>query len=504
MRRARLLLALTAALVLLSAGCAGIGRPDPVSPGSTLEATVVDRDNDGDLERGPGEPLLDRTELAPKGAARREVARFGQLTDTHVRDEESPARVPFLDRLGPPVTSTFRPQEALSPQVLAAAVRSMNAEKPSAVFITGDLIDNAQAVELDQFLGILDGRKVDPDTGAVGYRGVQQASNPDGSFYRPAVDAPRIPDMLTRAETPFLSPGLRAPWYAALGNHDVLVQGELPPSKDTDAIATGDQMLQTFDPALRDVVDQLPRREDSPNTPDLRGVPLGTIEQLLARGVPGRTTTVPADPARRHLRNAELLERLREATGVASSGPRLDYAIDTAGIRAIVLDTVDRRGGADGVLDVAQAKFLERELGRASSDPVVVVDHHGLNRVGGPGAARARAALDRSPDVIAELTGDTHRNEIEPVHTRAGGYWRITTASLADWPMQGRMLRVVKGDDGSRAIETWVVDQAGGPGDKDLPGAARELAWIDAQGGRPQRLAGGREDRNARLWLPPK
>jgi 3',5'-cyclic AMP phosphodiesterase CpdA len=497
-------LALLTALAALVAGCEGIGRDEPTPPGSTLLATVVDRDDDGDLERGPGEPLVDRTELAPRGKATREIARFGQLTDTHVRDEESPARVPFLDRLGPPVTSTFRPQEALSPQVLAAAVRSLNAERPSAVFITGDLVDSAQAGELTQFLGVLAGRQVDPDTGARGYRGVQQAGNPDGSFYRPALDEPRIDDMLTRAATEFLSPGLRAPWYAALGNHDALVQGELPPSRATDAIASGNRMLQTFDPAIRDLVDRLPRRDDAPETPDLRGVPLDAIERLLAGGVPGDAKRVPPDPARRHLRNGELLERLRSATGVASSGPRLSYAIVTAGVRAIVLDTVDRAGGADGVLDAAQARFLERELGRAGDVPVVVVSHHGLDRVGGPGAARARAALDRSADVVAELAGDTHRNEIEPVRTRAGGYWRITTSSLADWPMQGRMLRIVEGDGGARAIETWMVDQAGGPGNKDLPGAARELAWVDPQGGRPLGFAGTREDRNARLWLPPR
>ena len=34
-----------------------------------------------------------------------------------------------------------------------------------------------------------------------------------------------------------------------------------------------------------------------------------------------------------------------------------------------------------------------------------------------------------------------------------------------------------------------------------LAGAARELAFLDAQGGRPQGFAGGPEDRNARLYV---
>ena len=35
-----------------------------------------------------------------------------------------------------------------------------------------------------------------------------------------------------------------------------------------------------------------------------------------------------------------------------------------------------------------------------------------------------------------------------------------------------------------------------------LAGISRELAYLDAQGGRPQRFAGARGDRNVRLFVP--
>ena len=309
----RLLLPLLLLAALVAAGCGSSGS---AGGGSTLRGTWVDPDHTGQLSRGPAQPLVGRTELAPRSKPVKQLALFAQFTDAHVRDEESPARVPFLDRYGGAFSSTFRPQEALSPQVLEETVRSIDALHPQAVVESGDLIDNDQQNELDQALGILRGGVVDPNSGAAGYSGVQSASNPDPLFYRPDVDAPRHPGLLAAAERRLRSPGLRARWYPVVGNHDVLVQGELAPTPALNAVATGSRRLVSLDPSIR------PTRADE----QFAGQ---EVAALLARGgLPGPTVHTAADPRRRLLSPAELVQRLRSAAHVGGSGSTLDYSFD--------------------------------------------------------------------------------------------------------------------------------------------------------------------------------
>ena len=473
-----------AALALLAAGCGGDGAPPARGhpAGSTLRATLTDRDGDGFLERGPALGLAERRDLGGGGRPGRELARFGQITDAHVRDEESPARVPFLDRLGPPFDSAFRPHEAESAQVLDAAVRALDADHPQAVAVTGDLADNAQADELDLAISVLRGGRADPGSGAPAYEGVQDPGNPDPYFYRPDHDAPRHPGLVQAAQRPFAATGLDAPWFPVLGNHDALVQGEVPSTPALERLATGPEMVTDLDV-------QPPTDEASAPA---------VVAAMLAdpAGLPGRTRRVTADPRRRTLRPAAAVARLRAAVPAArTEDGRLDYTFDIGPrVRAIVLDTVRREGGSRGVVLPRQVRWLERRLDEAGDRRVVVFSHNPLDD--SDGGEAALGALRDAGSAVAAIAGHRHRNSIEP--DRAGGFWRIGTASLADFPQQTRMFSLREGPAGGVVLDTWMVDHDG----RGLAGTARELAYLDAQGGRPQNYAGRPLDRNARLFVP--
>jgi 3',5'-cyclic AMP phosphodiesterase CpdA len=469
--------------IVAAAAVTGCGADVPAgggAGGSTLQATWRDPSGSGVLERESGEAPVDRTDLAPRARAGGELARFGLLTDAHVRDEESPARATFLDRLGGAFTPTFRPQETLTTQVLAGALRALRAQGPRQIVEAGDLIDNAQRNELDQALAVLHGGRVDPDSGAPGYTGVQDAANPDPFFYRPDVDPPRHPELAAAAQRPFTSPGAGVPWLPVVGNHDVRVAGVVAPTARLNAIATGGW-------ALADVDAQAALAELGTSAPSA-----AAVDRVLAGGLPGRQVAVPRDRARRLLSRPELVGRLRAASGVGGSGPVLDYAADLGpSVRLVVLDT--EAADPPGTPSAAQRAWLREQLEAAGDRWVLVASHRPL-----PGATLA--LLARDPRVVAALHGHTHRSRIRP-YRPAGtrGLWVIGTASLADWPQQARMLSLRERAGGGVVLTTWMVDAQG----SRLVGTARELAYLDAQGGRPAGDAGRPSDRNARLYRGP-
>ena len=443
------------------------------------------------MEPGPGAPLIARTELAPAAPLGKRLATLGHLTDAHVMDAESPARVPFLSQLGQPFNSTFRPQEALTAQVMDGAVRAIDALHPDAVIQGGDLIDNAQENELIRGLALLAGGRVDPWSGARRYHGVQEAGDADPFYYRPDIDAPRYPDLLAAATRRFHAPGLKAPWYPVLGDHDLLVQGILTPTSSTDGIARGSRAVWRLPTGLKAPSGAEepglggPRRVARPGT--LRTADPPAADRALGRGA-GRQAPPRAERGDRG-------RPARQAASLPRGGGTLDYTFDVGeGLRVIVLDLVRREGGSDGLVHAGQGSWLSRQLARAGDRWVLVVTHQPLtNSVGG---SNVLALLDRHPRVAAVLSGHTHKNLIEPRHGPGGGYWLISTASLIDYPQQARALTFHETAGGGIAIQAWMLDHV----PSELGDISRELSFLDAQGGRPQAFAGAPHDRNVTLF----
>ena len=416
-----LLLVLAAAGVAVAAGAS-----------STVNRTIADTDGDNRLDPAPGDAYEQRSELGTRTAARPGDAlwTFGQLTDTHIVDEESPARVEFLDKVGPPFTSAYRPQEGIGPQVADAMVREMaNAVSPvtsrriDAVMTTGDNTDNTQCNETRWMIDIHDGaanadpsclpaglrptsKQVEPDSGVEGtcgtvpdgtrYDGVRgdreyyepdASDGQDGPGYSPRqeqneAEAQRssivrdFPGLFERMNEPFLPKGFGdLPWYGIFGNHDGLVQGNQNRNAALDAIATGCVKITGLQPADLEAV----RRNPAALLP--------AIQRAVAAGL---TRTVPQDPRRHLLFKREYIQQHFVTSGVPvghgftpenlANGQGYYAFHPRPGLRFVVLDTVADAGGDGGNLDEAQFEWLDDQLaaGDAAGDLTLVFGHHTL------------------------------------------------------------------------------------------------------------------------------
>jgi metallophosphoesterase (TIGR03767 family) len=472
---------------------------------------------------GPGEPSLVRGDLlggVTRGpGSRTPLLTLGQLTDMHIIDAQSPARVEFLDRLNDPGSplaaqlpfqSAYRPQEMLTAHVAEAMVQALNALAGGPVtgrpldfaISTGDNADNTQRNELRWHIDLLDGHQpIRPDSGNYGkWEGIGGKDDYDTSYYHPdgtpflgqpdqaraTYGFPVVPGLHDACRAPFQATGLTVPWYTVFGNHDGLAQGTVPSLGVIGLIATG-ALKVTGLPLGLDLAGLLAQL-GSGNT--------AALELLLTAG-PAKLVT--ADQNRRMLTHQQTVAEHFNTTGAPIGHGYTQHNLDTdtayysfdpsasGPVHCISLDTCDTYGYDTGSIDQAQLTWLTNELqanssryldasgnwvtGTGQDKLIAIFSHHtvatmtnviGVNRVTGPTVANL---LLQYPNVVVWVNGHTHRNTVTP-HSRpagvavGGGFWEVNTAAHIDWPQQARVVEIVTNGDGTLSIFGTLIDHA--------------------------------------------
>ena len=373
---------------------------------------------------------------AGRSTRRKSLAYFGQTTDFQLADEESPARVEFLD---PGANSAWRPQEALIPFQVDTTIRQINEfaddspvpdsdgdpDPMDFALLTGDNGDNMQRNEqlwvkalieggatlnFNSGAGITDttlpgcglpGNVPNPavpgPAEAANYTGVQDYDDYPGgtapiqsNYYDPDQPQgqyagwPMYTGLMDRAQTlsittagfdnPATGTAGDLPSYITNGNHDALVQGNEDGNNEFERIATG--CLK----ALATTVQPSPGALD-PST-------------LLS---PGVAMLVPPDDLRRLVDRPQIKSLysgeddghgfgfVDPAEEAASNDAASYYAWDppqAAGFRFISIDTNSEggqtaegvgAGSANGNIDDPQFQWLKGELDAAEAAGKLVV-----------------------------------------------------------------------------------------------------------------------------------
>ena len=480
------------------------------------------------------------------------MASFIHLSDLHVCDAKSPARVEFLDRFADPdyptraqfeYVGTYRPQEFLTLQVVEAMVQAANAIEAGpllngaidGVLITGDVIDNGQANELTWYKTLMDGGTVASASGDDEVVEAAHGSHPnftDDHYFKPDAAAgnragelwgmPQLPGLAQVAQEQFEATGLTHPWFAIHGNHDALLQGTVRPTDELQDFVTGDQKLAgVIEGAdLLEVFE--PFQEVGP-----AGYP---SPHLLS------TVTVTADESRRFVEMSDWVDAHQGCGhdhGLAAGASVAYWTRDFGQVRVIALDTVNEWGGWQGCLDRTQFVWLRELLKNSIDHYVVLTSHHPLQDLFNGFAPEGVAApaltaevadlLSGHKNIVAWVSGHVHDHNISFAKSTKGdwGFWQIRTGSHMDWPQQGRVVEFGRTDDGRIVIGTQVFDHAGVPvlslGDVSnttdeqlvyvlhLAGISRIISandWQRFEGGNSlEALEGTPADRNAWLWL---
>ncbi len=424
-----------------------------------------------ELSEAPGE-----SDATPTGVGT-VIGCIWHLSDLHLCDAESPARIEYLDRFADPDSpyrdeidevGTYRPQEILTVQVAATMLETVNSidrgpltDAPiDALLVTGDITDNAQTNELSWYRTLIEGGTVEPGSGGPhsSWVGVSSSETWDEHYWHPdgppsgqsedrptqLFGYPRVPGLIQASRRPITSPGSAYPVLSVHGNHDALLQGTVFPDPPLREYATGDEVIERlsegFDPTL--IASAV--------------APNGPADYVIDPDAPRRKITADASRA--------IVEPGDFATAMGRSTNH--WTQDVGQLRIVSLDTVNPYGGWQGSLDEAQFTWLTEQLEHSRNHIVVIASHHPsptmTNSYSTDGSRRILGdeviqLLLRYPNVVLWIAGHIHMNAALRHGDDHNWFWEVTTASLIDWPQQGRILEFVRSGD-EVVITSTVVD----------------------------------------------
>lgn len=447
---------------------------------------------------------------------------FFSMSDVHLADKESPAQGIFMGLIGSFGNAdlpAYSPVILSTTQVLDAAVQTINVLHGRTPFdfgiSLGDDANNTQHNELRWFIGVMDGERITPSSGA--HRGAN------------SIDYQR----------PYQAAGLdkSIPWYQVIGNHDQYWSGALYADDYVRNILVGNTVIDMgFD-------------ETGFPSFDARGIYMGVVDGKTAygtiRGDGAAETMAPwvvaADPKRRSLTTEtstslnwmkEFFNTTSEPKGHGFTQANLDndfacYTFEpkaSVPLKFIVLDDTCKDNPypqfssyAHGCLDQKRYDWLVSELdrGQAEGKLMIIAAHVPVGpqlnvpdaplvnpvppataalpnttvvpfffslcptcKQGDPleyytpvppytvvNDAMLLGTLHNYSNLILWMSGHRHINTVTPQPAPAGtgpqfGFWEVETPSLRDFPQQFRTFQIVRNDNNTLSIFITDVDPA--------------------------------------------